>query len=505
VSLPSFRSTGTSGVYPALVVGVLATVAVALAGCADPTTLPELQPAPSKTRPVTSTPTRVELTPGTHVLRVGWTQQASATVFDQNGTAMADVSLKWRSSDTLAATVSKTGLVTRKSAVGIATIQAVTSGNKPIVGSAVVAGVREHSTMAAGGFGYFPGHTCALGSTTGVPSCWGTNDFSELGLGLSAYFNRRTTPERSVGEIALVSVTSGANHHCGLSAAGQAYCWGENAGGQSGLGNTDVGVTFAPTAVTGGHIFASLATSSRAPHTCALKSDGQAFCWGSNGGQLLGQDESLIYSSTPLAVPQGSLRFVQTAVGGTHTCALTNAGAAHCWGSMWDGQLGNGIVQPYRTTGTPTAVLQGDHRIAKLVLGRGFSCGLTTTGRLLCWGYGSHVSVTGIPTVLNDTRRYIDIAAGDWSTCLLDANQEAYCLGANDRGQLGSDVESYKPLPTKVNTTTKFTELTVGGVHACGRALNGTVLCWGENDRGALGDGTTASRSTPAPTLPITP
>ncbi len=485
---------------------LLATLLTATA-CADPATVPDFEPVLAKGKPVPATPTRLEVTPRTHVLRVGWTQQATATAYDQNGVPVSGISVKWRSTNPAVATVSKTGLVTLLSASGAATIVAETGGVLPLAGTALVRGAREGVTIAAGGSGYSWGHTCALGSVTGVASCWGSNDYSALGLGavgdVPAY---SAAPARTVGNVPLVSITSGGIFHCGLNAAGRAFCWGENAGGQGGTGSTAVGVVFEPTAVTGGHTFVSLSTSSRSAHTCGLISTGQAYCWGSNGGQILGLDPSVVFTSTPTPVPQGALRFVSTAVGGTHTCGLTQAGAAYCWGGQSDGQLGDGVVNPTAFTGTPTAVQQGSHRLVKLVLGRTFSCGLTTTGALLCWGYGSHLQTPSLPTLLNDPRRFIDVAAGDWSTCLIDAEQDVYCLGINNRGQLGAATATdFSPLPVRIASTLKFTEVTVGGLHACARTTTGAVYCWGENDRGSLGDGTLISRATPAPTLAITP
>ncbi|HEY6224366.1 MAG TPA: RCC1 domain-containing protein, partial [Gemmatimonadales bacterium] len=61
-------------------------------------------------------------------------------------------------------------------------------------------------------------------------------------------------------------------------------------------------------------------------HTCELTSAGAAFCWGVWG--QLGTDGTAT-PTTPVAV-SGGLRFSALATGGSHTCALTGAGAAYC-------------------------------------------------------------------------------------------------------------------------------------------------------------------------------
>ena len=63
--------------------------------------------------------------------------------------------------------------------------------------------------------------------------------------------------------------------------------------------------------------------SAGAIHTCGVRSDGSAACWGSNGRGL----------STP---PVGS--FDSVSAGGRHTCGVRSDGSVACWGSNVYGQ-----------------------------------------------------------------------------------------------------------------------------------------------------------------------
>ena len=56
-----------------------------------------------------------------------------------------------------------------------------------------------------------------------------------------------------------------------------------------------------------------------------------AYCWGANGSGQLG-DGTTNMSAVPVLVAT-DLRFVQIATGNDETCALTSEGAAYCWGS----------------------------------------------------------------------------------------------------------------------------------------------------------------------------
>ena len=77
--------------------------------------------------------------------------------------------------------------------------------------------------------------------------------------------------------------------------------------------------------------------------TCALDSTGAAYCWGNNssgsGDCALGNGST---ASTAPVLVSGGHAFTQISVGTDSACALTNAGAAWCWGNNHFGQLGDG-------------------------------------------------------------------------------------------------------------------------------------------------------------------
>ena len=77
-------------------------------------------------------------------------------------------------------------------------------------------------------------------------------------------------------------------------------------------------------------------------HTCADGSDGKVYCWGDN---FYGQHGDGTYGSqtTPVAAqaPEG-VRLSGVSAGLKHTCALSTAGPAYCWGYNKYGQLGDG-------------------------------------------------------------------------------------------------------------------------------------------------------------------
>jgi alpha-tubulin suppressor-like RCC1 family protein len=132
-------------------------------------------------------------------------------------------------------------------------------------------------------------------------------------------------------------VSAGSGYTCASTSTGAVRCWGSNDYGQLGNGNTTS--TSAPVGVTGlGSGVA--AVSAGGYHSCAVTSAGAAKCWGLNGNGELGNG-AVIDSSAPVAVSGLGSGVAAVSAGGYHSCAVTSAGAAKCWGSNGDGQLGN--------------------------------------------------------------------------------------------------------------------------------------------------------------------
>lgn len=69
--------------------------------------------------------------------------------------------------------------------------------------------------------------------------------------------------------------------------------------------------------------------------------------------------------------------------GGTHICRLTSDGTAYCWGGSWSGQLGNGDTSEVYAE---PSLVSGDRTCAMIAAAGDHSCGLTTAGNAYCWG-----------------------------------------------------------------------------------------------------------------------
>jgi alpha-tubulin suppressor-like RCC1 family protein len=211
----------------------------------------------------------------------------------------------------------------------------VGGGAGPIARTPVpVSGGLAFRQIAAG-----EGFTCGL-TVDSLAYCWGTNLSSRMGV---ADLSLSATPVSVSGAPRFTAVAAGGLHACALDASGAAWCWGSGASGQLGAG-TAVDSSATPLPVTGGRSFRVIATGSST--TCAIATTGEAYCWGSDDAGQLGAPAPDLCGGLPCArgpvAVAGGLRFTAIAVGDHHTCALATDGAAYCWGLNDRGQLGDG-------------------------------------------------------------------------------------------------------------------------------------------------------------------
>src|SRR5687768_13830505 len=75
-------------------------------------------------------------------------------------------------------------------------------------------------------------HGCRL-DDEGRARCWGRADAGQLGIGTTPLTS--TPVQVTSGATRFTSITAGGLHTCALTAEGQAWCWGENQGGQAGF------------------------------------------------------------------------------------------------------------------------------------------------------------------------------------------------------------------------------------------------------------------------------
>ena len=380
--------------------------------------------------------TTVAMAPSSAALEVGETVQLTAIPQDARGAPM-DRPITWSSSNAGVASVSRAGLVSAVGA-GSATISAASEGRTGTIGVTVTARPGPDSIVVI--------------------------------------------PPNPSGAIARSSLVAGGAFTCGLVSGGSLACWG--------AGQTTP-------ALLGGQRFSRL--SAGTTHVCGLTSGGDAYCWGQNSRGQIGDGTTNNTRVTPVAVV-GGLSFRVIRAGGTHTCALTGAGKAYCWGENKDGQLGDGS-----TSGRTRPVPIPDLSFTDISAGGKHGCGIATTGKTYCWGDGfsgqlgqGMLNTEPSPVEVSSNVKFTRIYAGGGHSCGLTAGGKAYCWGDNRAGQVGDGGTTDRTQPVEVQTNASFEELSLGASHTCGRTSGGSILCWGAGGKGQLGTGGRANQSRPA-------
>lgn len=289
-------------------------------------------------------------------------------------------------------------------------------------------------------------HTCAISNESPPQAyCWGLNSTGQVGGSVAV----ASEPFRVPVPDGLASVTTGLGHSCGLTPAGVAYCWGLGTYGQLGTGDLssctvdDRGVgtdCSGPQPVSGNLRFVSLAAGDS--HTCGLTAAGQMYCWGLNSSGQLGAPSaspcvdysySYYYYYTSTAYPVACAPAPQLVPGptmywsvaaGFSTCALTTPGPVACYGAL-SGSVSSAV--PF-TSLAPDA-----------------NCGVRADGNAYCWTQAFDVTSATLaqPAPIGGGFAFSAVTATQNHRCgLQQGSGTVLCWGANDVGQLGNGTQT---------------------------------------------------------------
>lgn len=221
-------------------------------------------------------------------------------------------------------------------------------------------------------------HVCAV-KLGGTLHCWGLNRRGELGL---SDLVERTTFTQVGTDTDWVSVSAGTSLTCALKTGNRAWCWGLNDYGQVGDSSTtnrlvpvEIGASIDWTFISAGNAVA-----------CGVDLAHKLYCWGYDGvGQLGdGTPGGTVAEATKVPTQTGTATdWAEVTTGFSHTCARKTSGAIACFGSDYAGQLGDGMPgQPDSVTPVPVGAASD---WSSVVAGNLYTCGVRN-GDAWCWG-----------------------------------------------------------------------------------------------------------------------
>lgn len=215
-------------------------------------------------------------------------------------------------------------------------------------------------------------HTCAL-DPNGKAYCWGMNTDGRIGVATAPHpcsytvYNGSTptvyqtscapSPVAVNTSVTFTALAAVRGATCGLTGAGDVYCWGNNALGALATGDTVS--TSIPTKVAtlpalkelhgGGQVF------------CGLTASGDIYCWGM-GIAALGAPDGTCGAmtdchTTPVKLPT-TRQFSTIAMTAGDVCGLSS-GVAYCWGGNYNGALGIGTAGGSASAVTTPTALAG--------------------------------------------------------------------------------------------------------------------------------------------------
>jgi alpha-tubulin suppressor-like RCC1 family protein len=355
--------------------------------------------------------------------------------------------------------------------------------------AAVPAAASAHARPAAGAAAVKGGDSV---------TAWGLNNFGQLGNGMTtntskAVFVQFPAPAR------FTTVRTGVTS-LALTTTGRVYGWGNNTYGQIGDGSTVSRLEPVRATALGGVKVTALRGGGSS--TLALTSTGKVLAWGRNGDGELG-DGTTTGSPDPVQVkiPKG-VTVTAIAAGYASGMALTKSGRVLTWGLNADGQLGDGTTKERHT---PRYVKLPPHtKITSIAAGLAAGYAVTSSGRLLAWGnnqtggLGDGTTNRRLKPVQVHLPRGVKVAAaaaGTLHALALTTTGRVLAWGFDPFGQIGNapainfKLPRFVPLPQG----TRARALAAGADFAMALTTDGRVLAWGRNKYGQLGNGTTTS------------
>lgn len=350
----------------------------------------------------------------------------------------------------------------------------------------------------------------------GQVSCWGRDDWGQLGLGIERVV---VQPQRVRGLTGVTSIAGGASHACALDGASYPWCWGTNRDFRISSSLVEIDVTTPYSSrVPAEHVAAGFAG------TCLVR-DGALWCTGTTAWDY-GPDHVGLWGLSPapwrrIALPERAL-FTAMAPGyhfdvgfpGHDACARLESGRVVCTA------LVGSVGAPESLYRSDAPTLEGSDRM--LIPWGSEVCGRTASGwRCVLWRGNpvafedavedvAAVSDTYPPRfcavvrgevrcgeVAEDpdlawrpvpgTEGAVAIRAGELALCSIDGSGGVSCWGASDSGMLGVAEPVERDDAVAIAGLPPVIDLVVGHRYACGLTLDGSVWCWGH--RHVLGDG----------------
>lgn len=176
-------------------------------------------------------------------------------------------------------------------------------------------------------------HGCSV--VAGVARCWGEDDLGQSSGVVGPLVVEAPTPVAGLPSD-IAEVAPARSSSCALTAAGDAWCWGNAALVPESARAASCSSVCRPVPIFRASTspFVRLARATSAEEACAIDAEGGLWCWGGRM-RAVNNDPHRIAGLPPIE---------RAFVGANATCAVDRTGEVWCWGDDELGQLGRGTV-----------------------------------------------------------------------------------------------------------------------------------------------------------------
>lgn len=376
---------------------------------------------------------------------------------------------------------------------------------------------------------------CALHTENakGVVYIWGSDTDGQLGVGneqegsLVLMHPRMLT---ALKDFIITEVAAGALHCLAITQEGNCFAWGNNENFQLGLGPDLPKLVTSPVQIKAASNIKSAACGYQ--HSMLLNYSGQVFTMGIGDGGVLGHGncQTVMYPKMLLGIKK--VNVTQIEAGGYHNLILSEQGHVYVWGRGDGGQLGIDQEELGKMTqevfvDSPIRLLSilQDEIISQIACGEAHNLVLTSSGKVFAWGWGSNgqlgngyreedfeesgnlLSIQYTPApILSFVVKVSQISAGGLFSMFLTEDHEVYICGANDKRQLGLELETRDvAIPTRIECFMGYPvqKIACGESH-CIAVADKIVWTWGNYLDHRLGLGELSGSAMPRPLQTLT-
>ena len=327
----------------------------------------------------------------------------------------------------------------------------------------------------SGAEGWTPNsHACAV-LDNGDLACWGANGDGQLGIGNTSTNGVWEPTTVNVGSgLTAISVATGNSATCALLSDHSVKCWGKNNFGQLGLGNSSSNDVLTPHTVTFNGPSTPLSLHAGRNEFCAQLDNGSAACWGQNADGQLGLGNTTSQTS-PIALTLPAGRTIASMnMAKDFICLTLDNGSVVCAGRNTEFQIGQGTTS---TAELSWKYVVGLDMVAHSVeLGQDVGCAHLVNGSMACWGkdvwglFGNSTTPYTSSRVASTATQYANFGNGRTAAsislnyrhaCAVLDNGDLTCWGRNHKAQLGLGNITQEFMPVVVSNVSSIRQVQI--------------------------------------------